>query len=253
MSYLAYATSETFAVDQLRMAGLEGAAFGFERDEPPHILVAHNDDVVVIAFRGTSIESLADVLADSLFFPAISGSGLVHSGFQSALLSGGVWNEVQSHVRNIAGTQLIWFTGHSLGAALATIARRNYRDPNGRQCALYTYGSPRVGDEVIFCSNYPAHVYRVVNDQDVIPHIPTPPVYGHAGTPFGTDGKPLAVNLWDALELRFADAATALAVFNLGNRQQRLRDYLAAQSCQPLGDHAPKSYATKIWNALIAK
>jgi hypothetical protein len=253
VAYLAYATSGPIVVDALRPAGLQGEVFGFDRADPPHVVVAHNDNIIVIAFRGTSLQSFPDVLADALFFPAVSGNGLVHSGFQSALVSGGVWNEVQGHVRNIPGNQIVFFTGHSLGAALATIARRGYRDPIGRPCALYTFGSPRVGDELMFCANYPSNSYRIVNDQDLVAHVPTPPVYGHVGTPFGIDGKPFAVNLWDAMEHNFSDVARALAVFSLGSRQQRLRDYFASQAAKPLGDHAPRSYATKIWNGLIAR
>jgi predicted lipase len=111
--------------------------------------------VVIVAFRGTRIDQFADILADISFLPALTSDGLVHSGFHKALLAGGVWDAAKAHIDGILGEQVILFTGHSLGAALATIARRMYRDPQGRPLALYTFGSPRVGDELVFCGNYP--------------------------------------------------------------------------------------------------
>jgi len=253
LSYLAYAIQPQFAMDQLRGAGMESATFGFERQEPPHVLVAHTADLVTVAFRGTRIDQLADILADVSFFPVPSSEGFIHQGFERALRSGGVWDQVQRHIEGIPGNQAILFTGHSLGAALATLARRHYRDPRGRPLGLYTFGSPRVGDDLIFCSSYPPKDYRIVNDEDVIPHVPPPPLYGHIGALYGTDGQPMAQTRWEALEHGFADAAAALAVFSFGNRRQRLREYFARQACKPVGDHAPKSYATKLWNSLIVR
>ncbi len=250
ISYLAYATDGAYATDQLEKVNLTGAVFGFDRNEPPHILVAHNDDVIVIAFRGTRVQDLPDILADIAFLPESTNSGFVHSGFQKTFLAGGVWDQAKEHVAGISGQQLIIFTGHSLGAALTTLARRAYRDSKGREAALYTFGSPRVGDELIFCPSYPPNGYRIVDDQDVVTHVPTPPLYGHVGAPYGVNGKPLASNVWEQLEHQFSDAGAALAVFSLASRKQRLADYFARQPIQPLIDHAPKSYATKIWNSL---
>ncbi len=250
LSYLVYSTSADYVIHELHGVNLDGAVFGFDNSQPPHILVAHNNDLIVVAFRGTRIQDLPDILADISFLPELTGNGFVHSGFQKALLSAGVWDEVKAYLGNISGTQLILFTGHSLGAALATLARRVYRDPKGRQHALYTFGSPRVGDELIYCSNYPASDYRIVNDRDVVPHVPTPPLYGHVGSPMGSDALPLAGGVWESLEHDFSDVASALGVFSLDKRRQRLRDYFSGQACKPLGDHAPRGYATHIWNSL---
>ena len=250
VSYLSYATDAPYAVDRLHNAGLEGAPFGFDRADPPHILVAHNADVIIVAFRGTRIQDLPDILADISFVPALTGNGLVHSGFQNALSAGGVWDTAARHVAGIAGNQAIWFTGHSLGAALATLARRNYRDRRGRQQALYTFGSPRTGDQLIYCSGYPGNSYRIVNQQDAVPHVPTPPLYGHVGLPFGADGKPLDGSFWNDLEHGYSEIGSVLAVFSGASREMRLRDYFTQLPYKLLGDHAPKSYAAVLWNSL---
>ncbi|PWT99957.1 MAG: hypothetical protein C5B51_26115 [Terriglobia bacterium] len=252
LAYLAYGTDRQFVMEQLQAAGLSGEVFGIDRSEPPHALVAHNANLILVAFRGTRLDQLADIVADLSFFPELTPAGLVHCGFQKALLAGGIWQSVQNRIAAVAGNQVILFAGHSLGAALATLARRSYSDPRGRPAALYTFGSPRVGDELLFCSRYPGDAYRIVNDSDVVMHVPPPPLYGHVGTPLGTDGQPLPGSRWLELEHTFAGAAAALGVFDLGKRQSRLRDYFASQSIKPLADHAPRSYASKIWNALIA-
>jgi hypothetical protein len=250
MSYIVYGTSGAFVKEQVGKVGLEATVFGFDRLQPPHILIAHNSEVIVIAFRGTRINDLPDILADVSFLPELTSNGFVHSGFQNALLSAGIWNEAKRHLAGISGEQVILFSGHSLGAALATIARRAYRDPKGRQHALYTFGSPRVGDELIFCPNYPPNDYRIVNDEDLVPHVPTPPLYGHVGSAFGPDGMPLASSFWEELEHRFSGIGAALGVFSSAARRQRLSDYFSAQALKPVGDHAPRCYAAKIWNSL---
>ncbi len=252
MSYLSYATQKQFALDRIHEAGLNGSAFGFERQDPPHILVAYSPDVMTVAFRGTRIDQFPDILADISFLPDVTAQGLVHHGFHQALVSGGVWDQAQEYISGIAGGQAILFTGHSLGAALATIARRNFHDRAGRRMALYTFGSPRVGDQLIYCPGYPGPAYRVVNDEDVVTHVPTPPLYGHVGTPLSTGGEPLSGSVWEDLEHRFSGAGGALSVFSLDARRRRLQQYFSAQlAFKPIGDHAPKAYATKIWNALI--
>lgn len=251
-SYLSYATDKNYVATQLQNAGLNDEVFGFERSEPPHVLIAHTKDVIIVAFRGTRIKDVADILADLSFLPTLTSNGLVHGGFQRALLSGGVWEEAQKYIREIPGNQVIWFTGHSLGAALATIARRDFRDPHGRQSALYTFGSPRVGDQLAYCSTYPQNDYRIVNEEDIVTHVPTPPLYGHVGMPYGTNGQRLSSSAWEQLEHDFSGIGAALGVFNYRARSDRLKAYIESQACKPIGDHAPRAYASKLWNALYS-
>ncbi len=56
------------------------------------------------------------------------------------------------------GSRRVWFTGHSLGGALATLAAGRYE----RAPEVYTFGAPRVGDgEHVKSLDTP--VYRFVN------------------------------------------------------------------------------------------
>jgi hypothetical protein len=64
-------------------------------------------------------------------------------------------------------------TGHSLGAAVATIAAAYLRG-NGYPCDLYTYGSPRVGNGIFadFVSGQAGVTARITHYNDVVPRLP---------------------------------------------------------------------------------
>ncbi|KAJ9070553.1 hypothetical protein DSO57_1006893 [Entomophthora muscae] len=69
-------------------------------------------------------------------------------------------------------------TGHSLGAAVATLASIDFKkefDLPWSAISLITYGEPRIGNPA-FASWYnahnPAHL-RIVNNRDMVPHLPT--------------------------------------------------------------------------------
>jgi len=66
-------------------------------------------------------------------------------------------------------------TGHSLGAAVATIAGAYLRSI-GISCDLYTYGSPRVGNEDFakyVSSTSQGSTSRITHFNDPVPHLPT--------------------------------------------------------------------------------
>ncbi|KAK6011104.1 triacylglycerol lipase, partial [Ostertagia ostertagi] len=71
----------------------------------------------------------------------------------------------------------VWVTGHSLGAALASLAASfiiaNDRVPSGR-VKLVTFGQPRVGDHryAWVHDEQMAYSFRVTHWRDVVPHIP---------------------------------------------------------------------------------
>ena len=70
-------------------------------------------------------------------------------------------------------------TGHSLGGALATLAAADIRkidDPwYSENTELYTYGSPRVGNEATarFLTKQSNYSYRVTSMHDPVPRIPS--------------------------------------------------------------------------------
>jgi len=166
--------------------------------------IVHNDNIVIVAFRGSEISEqagpekrdlryiIADWVANSRTYLVDSGRrGLVHQGFKEALDE--VWErkELEAYIgevrRQDGRTRTVWFTGHSLGAALATLAADRYGD---EIAGLYTFGSPLVGDAA-FANAFRVDHYRFVNNDDVVTKVPFfgihfngvpfPGSYEHAG------------------------------------------------------------------------
>src|SRR5262249_15248766 len=106
-----------------------------------------NEDLrcAVLVFRGTL--GFGHWITDSKVIPVdwVPGAGKVHTGFRDALEK--VWSRIESRLRNFPHP--VFYTGHSLGAALASVAvaRIVMEGRIPRPAALYTFGSPRVGDE----------------------------------------------------------------------------------------------------------
>jgi len=141
--------------------------------------------VVLIAFRGTEIRDgqEADIWADLNFFQDEFIWGQVHGGFLSA------FNSVEDQLLMTKLEEIkdqdvqIWITGHSLGAALATLltAKILHKMDNGSKFnlkGLYTFGSPRVGNEEFadrFNESTARHnvsVMRFRNGADAVTRIP---------------------------------------------------------------------------------
>jgi hypothetical protein len=78
--------------------------------------------------------------------------------------------------------EALYITGHSLGAALAVLtAAVIHQDPlyagfRGPLRGVYTFGTPRIGDQV-FCGTcqkqFGELVFRHVYNRDVVPHLPS--------------------------------------------------------------------------------
>jgi triacylglycerol lipase len=95
--------------------------------------------------------------------PFGGGSGTVHSGFLEAFES--VWDSISKALSGLGVP--IFYGGHSLGAALATLAAAR-RPPE----ALYTFGSPRVGDSDFAAALSQVPAFRVVDGRDVVTEVP---------------------------------------------------------------------------------
>ena len=111
--------------------------------------IAGNDKVVIAAFRGTEITKVKDLKADAELELIADPAGKVHKGFYQGLSE--VWDNgntgMRAFLNRISDTnQSVWFCGHSLGAALATLGTAEYVfNDNGTINGLYTIGQPRTG------------------------------------------------------------------------------------------------------------
>lgn len=141
-------------------------------------LVGFQEKFTVLAFRGT--QSMGNFLtdADTLFVSQFPYPGRVHSGFSQAVED--VWPDVRRILGNPSRSKPIWVTGHSLGGAMATLASVRLASEGYTVRAIYTYGSPRVGDRQ-FRDSYHLANYRFVNDNDLVPHLPFRWCYKHVG------------------------------------------------------------------------
>jgi triacylglycerol lipase len=167
------------------------ATFISNKDAEAYIVEDESDFIIVC--RGTQPNQWSDISAD-LSIDRVkphNGGGKVHVGFKS--YADKLWEPI---VTAVVGAKVarkkIWVTGHSLGAAMATlIARRCALEPKLQTPrALFTYGSPRVGDKTYveeLDKLVPHH--RWVNDGDIVTKVPPPPFYSHCGTMHHIDGN----------------------------------------------------------------
>lgn len=132
-----------------------------------------NKEDLVIACRGTQPTEFNDIKADLQALPVIAETvSRVHRGFKAEVDD--LWPMVcDDIVRTQNLDKKIWFCGHSLGAAMATImASRCFyyaSVPNPEE--LYTYGSPRVGWSK-YCDSLGVVHHRWVNNNDIVTRVP---------------------------------------------------------------------------------
>jgi hypothetical protein len=264
-SMLAYADA-AFIAETLGGAGLlaPGCEAKFFAHGGTQCFVLSTDDFAVVAFRGTQVDdfwaSAVDVATDARFILVTDGAGgRVHKGFLQALAK--VWTELGAHLRHLTETggaaRALWFTGHSLGGALATLsAERAARELGARVGGLYTFGSPRVGDKHfkarLTARGLAEKTFRVVNDADIIARVPPAVLYRHVGRLRLIDGDGLVHHLdgdsgpplRKRLPRRVREVFAAAPFFASSLRRFKL------PVPKPLADHAPVYYAVHLWNSL---
>ncbi len=151
------------------------------------VFLAANDDCVVICFRGTEVREIEDWITDTRM-ELVAGpmGGMVHGGFYDALSK--VWHVVDALLRRLdpQGRKAVFLTGHSLGAALATLAAARWHDIGRHVNAVYTFGQPRTGDHAFarnFNFAFMPTTFRIVNQNDLVTRIPPRSFgYSHLGT-----------------------------------------------------------------------
>lgn len=144
-----------------------------------------NDDDLVIVCRGTEPTEFKDIAADlkAIPVPSLTGVGRVHAGFRESIDD--IWPTLHELANDYGKTRRVWCTGHSLGAAMATLVafrlQRTEDTPN--PMALFTYGSPRVGNKTYVKGIEATGVlhFRFVNNADIVARVPLWPFYHFGG------------------------------------------------------------------------
>jgi triacylglycerol lipase len=138
--------------------------------------------VAVLSFRGTEkklSDWLTDANADQIADPAGIVPGGLHQGFITAFNSVAAAVDAELDALKAAGATL-HITGHSLGAALATLAALHCEGrakSAGLVSSVHTFGSPRVGDTVFAAAFERAlrnRAFRFVNNEDLVTRVPPP-------------------------------------------------------------------------------
>jgi len=129
-----------------------------------------NGNSLNIAFRGTETDSLKDIMLDVNCKKVSTHHGEITRGFQKAYNN--IKEEIEALITSFNGE--VWLTGHSLGAAVATVCASDIVNAGGRIAGLYTFGSPRVGNQEFcdFLANSGTRIYRFVNNCDIVTRIP---------------------------------------------------------------------------------
>lgn len=129
-------------------------------------------EATVLCFRGTN--KLRQWIMNGIFrphrwkrfhIPGQPDGCFVHSGFY--VLFKRLWPRLIPELEHLPRPWI--FTGHSLGGALATIAAL-VAGPD----SVYTFGSPKIGNQAMADSLRTFHLYRVVNSLDLVPGLPLP-------------------------------------------------------------------------------
>jgi hypothetical protein len=251
-STLVYA-DEAYVNRQFSKAGLERVKF-FNRSGT-QCFIAANSRYAILAFRGSEIwkrdgrfdphQMFADFKTniDVRLSDWIRG-GRVHSGFKAAL--DGVWDEIVPEIKRLENRGIpIWVTGHSLGAALATLAADRLQRVQG----LYTFGSPRVGDQE-FQERFRPKAFRVVNGKDIVAGIPPATPYRHVGVLKFIDASGDLQDQADPQQASDGRAChDASNASESADERQKFNSGVFIPSS--IRDHVPLLYPIKIWNELV--
>lgn len=199
-SKLAYENPQTVA-QTARQWGFERTDFIDAAHSDTQLFVTSNASTVLVAFRGTQPDDLKDWITDADVVMAHTDLGPVHYGFWLALRS--VWPRLEAALASHRDRgQSLWITGHSLGAALATLATARLRQTLVPINGLYTFGSPRPGSNAFsdrFDHDFGDFTFRYVNNADIVTRLPTRSMgYSHVGTTlmFDAEGQVQADSHW---------------------------------------------------------
>jgi predicted lipase len=143
----------------------------------------------VIAIRGTRVKAIRDWLIDFdavlASYPFSENSGSVHLGALSVYEA--LRNSIFKQVFAAGEIDKLYLIGHSLGAQISMVAGPDLRANCTPDITLemVNFAGPRAGDHSFHSKFVESAIecYRVVNFPcDIVPELPTPPVFEHVGT-----------------------------------------------------------------------
>lgn len=225
--------------DQIAIVDTEGT-YAIAASSPIHS---------VVVFRGTERGDATDFMTDIKVAAAnYKGKGHVHSGFLQALdrarpaLSG----FLKDH--HDPSRQQLWIAGHSMGASLAILFGIDRREDTP---IVYTYGAPRTVGQKFDNDAIPPLLYRIFNDNDIVPKLVPKPFYRHVGDNYLITSEGSLLNNPESMEKWKSHFQ--------GHREHLKKIYqnywkkgrFDALPSDYLVDHAPISYVTMLKRSAI--
>ena len=173
-----FAKLSSIAYNNIKEAKSQAKKLGFttvefyEKDGAQAYRFMNKEDLV-IACRGTQPTEFNDLKADLKALPVMAETvGRVHIGFKTEVDD--IWPMIEEDInRKTNVTKTLWFCGHSLGAAMATImaSRAKHNVELNDPVELFTYGSPRVGWRE-YCNSLNVIHHRWKNNNDIVTTVP---------------------------------------------------------------------------------
>ncbi len=181
--------------------GFSTFRFVNDDDTDTELVIASKRDMVMIVFRGSELNAGVDSSFDDWIktdanLPLVSSGtllggapGRVHRGFGTA--TNKVFSRIAAELGRKevgavpGGGKPVFVTGHSLGAALATLTAYRLVQDGFPAGSLYLHASPRVGDAEFarhFGHAMGGRVYRTVRRRDPVPELP-PEILGYVHVP----------------------------------------------------------------------
>lgn len=168
----------------------------------------------VLVFRGTRRGVSNCLFLLNLLMAEWSSGGKVHGGFKRVLLN--AWEHIHPELEAVSSP--IFYTGHSLGGALAVLAA-TLAEP----AAVYTFGCPRFANSEFVAKTKHLRIHRVVNPTDIVACIPPLPGVLHVGEPhLLKDVKPSGLLSSSSSSLSMWEAPAFLADHSPANYSFRL-------------------------------
>ena len=176
----AYCSPDTY-LTRPNKGALAGFVPVYTVNDPAHdtqgyIGYTASQSTIYVSFRGSQstknwISNLDAVLTD---YP-LCANCKVHKGFYTAEQNSiaQIISQVKTLKQQFPSYQIV-VTGHSLGAALATLTAIDIQAAVG-PVRLFNFGSPRIGDPAfsVWASGYLADHNRITHHKDMVVHTPT--------------------------------------------------------------------------------
>jgi len=159
------------------------SVFGTDKNSAQAALIEH-EDYICLAFRGT--DEVADWLDNINAFSTKKLFGEFHRGFWKSVED--VWQPLMERLEvcQVNKKRPVFFTGHSLGGAMATIAAARFIQQDRPFTSVYTFGQPRAltrDTARIFNIECKDRYFRFHNNNDIVTRVPARLMgYSHIGS-----------------------------------------------------------------------